>query len=116
MTSILSSTNPVMPGQLVAGIDTHKNTHHVGIVDHLRRAVADGRFPATGVGYQQVIGFLHAHGQPGRVGVEGTGLTAPASLGNSRPPVSWFWRSPGRTGKLAACVVSLTRSMPTRLL
>jgi len=62
-----------MPGQFVAGIDTHKNTHHVGVVDHLGRAVADGQFPATGVGYRQIIDFLHAHGPLDRVGVEGTG-------------------------------------------
>jgi len=62
-----------MPGQLVAGIDTHKNTHHVAIVDHLGRPIADHQFTATGRGYRQVIDFLRAHGQVDRVGVEGTG-------------------------------------------
>jgi transposase len=73
MTSILRSTNPLMPGQLVAGIDTHKNTHHVAVVDHLGRPTADSQFPATGRGYRQIIDFFHTQGQVDRVGVEGTG-------------------------------------------
>lgn len=73
MTAILPSTNPLMPGRMVAGIDTHKNTHHVAIVDHLGRPIADHQFQATGRGYTQVIDFFHAHGQVDRVGVEGTG-------------------------------------------
>ncbi len=73
MTPILRSTNPLVPGQLVAGIDTHKNTHHVAVLDHLGRRTADSQFPATGRGYRQIIDFFHAHGQVDRVGVEGTG-------------------------------------------
>lgn len=73
MTPILPSANPLVSGRLVAGIDTHKNTHHVAVVDHLGRPIADSQFPATGRGYQQVINFFHAHGHIDRVGVEGTG-------------------------------------------
>lgn len=74
MTAILASANPLVPpGRLVAGIDTHKNTHHVAVVDHLGRPVADHQFPATGRGYAQVIEFFHASGPVDRVGVEGTG-------------------------------------------
>ena len=73
MTAILPSTSPLVPGRLVAGIDTHKNTHHVAVVDHLGRPIADRQFPATGRGYTRVIEFFHAHGQVDRVGVEGTG-------------------------------------------
>lgn len=74
MTAILPSANPLVPsGALIAGIDTHKDTHHVAIVDHLGRLLTDHQFPATGHGYGQVIEFFHAHGQVDRVGVEGTG-------------------------------------------
>ena len=61
------------PGELVAGIDTHKNTHHVAILDHVGRAVADREFRADGRGYAQIIAFLREHGDVGSIGVEGTG-------------------------------------------
>ncbi len=74
MTAVLLSANPLVPpGVLVAGIDTHKHTHHVAIIDHLGRPLADEEFPATGRGYARVIEFLHARGSVDRVGVEGTG-------------------------------------------
>ncbi len=58
---------------LTAGIDTHKNTHHVAIVDHLGRPVADRAFNTTIGGYRAIGTFLHDHGHVERVGVEGTG-------------------------------------------
>jgi transposase len=58
---------------LVAGIDTHKHTHHVAIVDQLGRAVADQQFTTTTAGYAQLIDFLVAHETVDQVGVEGTG-------------------------------------------
>ncbi len=74
MTATTPTTNPsASPGELVGGIDTHKNTHHVAIVDHLGRPIADREFPTTRPGYAQLAGFLRAHGEVDRVGVEGTG-------------------------------------------
>lgn len=56
-------TNPLPPGsELVAGVDTHKNTHHVAILDLVGRPVADREFRADGRGYAQIVAFLHAHG------------------------------------------------------
>ena len=67
-------TNLLSPAaELVAGVDTHKNTHHVAILDLVGRPVADREFRADGRGYTQVIRFLHEHGDVARVGVEGTG-------------------------------------------
>ena len=67
-------TNLLSPAaELVAGVDTHKNTHHVAILDLVGRPVADREFRADGRGYAQVIRFLHEHGDVTRVGVEGTG-------------------------------------------
>lgn len=65
--------NLLPPGALVAGIDTHKLTHHIAIVDHLGRAVGDQEFTTTTTGYEQAIDFLRSHGNLHRVGVEGTG-------------------------------------------
>jgi transposase len=62
---------------LTAGIDTHKNTHHVAIVDHLGRPVADRAFNTTIGGYRAIGTFLHDHGHVERVGVEGTGSRTP---------------------------------------
>ena len=61
------------PRTIFAGVDTHKDTHHVAIVDGLGRPIADREFLAVGSGYRQIIDFLHAHGIVEAVGVEGTG-------------------------------------------
>lgn len=58
---------------LVAGIDTHKDTHHVAIVDQVGRLIADHQFATTVEGYGQIVQFLHRHGNVNAVGVEGTG-------------------------------------------
>jgi len=74
MTATVAQANQSCPpGLLVAGIDTHKHTHHVAVVDHLGRPVADQQFGTTGRGYTQIVQFLRAHGTVTRVGVEGTG-------------------------------------------
>ncbi|WP_228545902.1 IS110 family RNA-guided transposase [Microcella flavibacter] len=77
MTSMTVAPSPAnlfsSAGGLVAGVDTHKNTHHVAILDHVGRPVADREFRADGRGYAQIIAFLREHGEVDRVGVEGTG-------------------------------------------
>ncbi len=74
MTAPSAVANPVAaPLGLYAGVDTHKDTHHVAVVDELGRAVADRQFLATGTGYRQTVEFLHSHGIIRAVGVEGTG-------------------------------------------
>lgn len=64
---------PTAVGMMTVGIDTHKNTHHVAIVDHLGRPVDDRSFATTGTGYRSIIAFITDHGPIDRVGVEGTG-------------------------------------------
>lgn len=73
MTVTPVSANPIDTDALLAGIDTHKHTHHVAIVDHLGRAVADREFSTTSRGYAQIVEFLHAYERVVLVGVEGTG-------------------------------------------
>lgn len=58
---------------LIAGIDTHKHTHHVAIVDHLGRPVTDQQFDTTPAGYKETVDYLHTAGTVSVVGVEGTG-------------------------------------------
>lgn len=77
MTRMIVAPSPVDPpstaGWLVAGVDTHKDTHHVAILDNVGRPVADREFRADGRGYALIISFLRDHGDVERVGVEGTG-------------------------------------------
>lgn len=74
MTVALSPAKPpAPPGGLVAGIDTHKSTHHVAILDPAGRPIADREFATTVRGCAQIVEFLHDHRAVDRVGVEGTG-------------------------------------------
>jgi transposase len=73
MTVIDHAANPPVAGSLVAGIDTHKHTHHVSVLDHLGRSIVDRQFATTSTGYAQLVEFLQHHGPIDRVGVEGTG-------------------------------------------
>lgn len=74
MTSMTAGPTPANPApSRVAGIDTHKNTHHVAVLDHLGRSVADREFPTTVQGYQRIVAFLREYGPVEHVGVEGTG-------------------------------------------
>jgi transposase len=59
-------------GVVVGGVDTHSQTHHVAVIDHLVREVGDREFPATVVGYAALAGWLRSFGELTRVGVEGT--------------------------------------------
>ncbi len=59
--------------EVIAGVDTHGQTHHAAVVDLLGRHLADKEFPATGAGYRQLMAWLGSHGTVTAVGVEGTG-------------------------------------------
>nr|WP_152194296.1 IS110 family transposase [Georgenia subflava] len=59
--------------EVIAGVDTHGQTHHAAVVDRLGRHLADKEFAATGAGYRQLMTWLGSHGTVAAVGVEGTG-------------------------------------------
>lgn len=59
--------------RLVAGVDTHADTHHVAVIDELGRPVTDRQFAATAAGYRRIMAFLGGCGEVVAVGVEGTG-------------------------------------------
>ena len=58
---------------VVAGVDTHADTHHVAVIDQRGRHLDDAEFPATAAGYTQIGMFLTGFGAVTAVGVEGTG-------------------------------------------
>ncbi len=58
---------------VVAGVDTHKDTHHAAVIDTAGRQIADASFPTTKKGYVELSAFVSSFGELVRVGVEGTG-------------------------------------------
>lgn len=59
--------------EVTGGVDTHGLTHHAAVVDRLGRHLADREFPATTVGYRDLLAWIRGHGTVAAVGVEGTG-------------------------------------------
>jgi transposase len=59
--------------KVIAGIDTHAETHHVAIITETGLHLADREFSAAGSGYQGIIKFITRFGPVLAVGVEGTG-------------------------------------------
>lgn len=58
---------------VTGGVDTHKDTHTAAVLDATGNLLGTETFPATGSGYVQLLDWLQSHGDPDRVGVEGTG-------------------------------------------
>jgi transposase len=58
---------------VIVGIDTHADTHHVAIVTEYGKPLADREFLAVGSGYRKILDFITSHGTVTAVGVEGTG-------------------------------------------
>jgi transposase len=57
--------------QVVAGVDTHSQTHHCAVVTVTGEHLAAAQFPATRSGYEALQAFITCQGEPVRVGVEG---------------------------------------------
>jgi transposase len=72
MPSMTATSTTVDPGHTVLGVDTHRDTHHAAVVDHLGRELGDAGFPTTPAGYQQLLDWAHTFGEITRAGVEGT--------------------------------------------
>ena len=68
MTSMTRTTVGV-----TGGVDTHGQSHHAAVIDHLGRQLGDREFPASPAGYRALVEWLQGHGVVDRVGVEGTG-------------------------------------------
>ncbi|MHA7224135.1 IS110 family RNA-guided transposase [Arthrobacter sp. RHLT1-20] len=59
--------------KVIAGIDTHADTHHVAIITETGAHVADQEFLAVGSGYRDIVRFITGFGPVIAAGVEGTG-------------------------------------------
>jgi transposase len=58
---------------VIAGIDTHADTHHVAVINEYGKPLADKEFLAVGSGYRKIVEFITSYGPVSAVGVEGTG-------------------------------------------
>lgn len=58
---------------VIGGVDTHKHTHYVAVIDDQGRLLSHRELPATDSGYQALRAWLRGHGQVTAVGVESTG-------------------------------------------
>ena len=59
--------------KVIAGIDTHADSHHVAVITGTGQHLADREFPAAGSGYRGIIDFVTGFGAVLAIGVEGTG-------------------------------------------
>lgn len=57
---------------VVAGVDTHKDTHYAAVISVTGEHLAATEFPATQTGYQALQWFITCHGVLARARVEGT--------------------------------------------
>lgn len=77
MSSMTDRSVPVVPVpapavEVVAGVDTHGDTHHAAVLSMIGGELGDREFPATAAGYTDLLDWLQCHGTVVRVGVEGT--------------------------------------------
>lgn len=59
--------------KIIAGIDTHADTHHVAIINEHGKPLADREFLAVGSGCRKIVDFIASYGTVTAVGIEGTG-------------------------------------------
>lgn len=57
---------------VIAGVDTHKDTHYAAVITTTGEHLGAAQFPTTEAGYRALTGFITCHGPLLRVGVEGT--------------------------------------------
>ncbi|MFE4447779.1 transposase, partial [Streptomyces sp. NPDC056820] len=58
-------------GEVILGVDTHKDTHVAAVLTPLGAILATDAFPATAAGYRELLDWARSFGMPARAGVEG---------------------------------------------
>ena len=69
----MTSMTTIRADVVIGGVDTHRDTIHVAVVDGLGRQRSDVELPTTRAGYAQALRWLRGFGALEVVGVEGTG-------------------------------------------
>lgn len=69
-----TAESPSDPADLpvVAGVDTHADTHHVAVLSTTGARLGDRQVPTTTAGHEQLLTFVRAFGQIQLIGIEGT--------------------------------------------
>ena len=80
------------PGQVIGGVDTHKDVHVAAVIDAVGRLLATESFPTTRHGYRRLLGWLASHGELVAVGVEGCCSLEQGWPAISPPAASRWWR------------------------
>jgi len=70
---VTTQAEPRQARIVVAGVDTHKSTHHAAVLTLTGTVLADAEFPTTGAGYQALLDWVGSYGVIDRIGVELTG-------------------------------------------
>ena len=60
-------------GEVVLGVDTHKDAHVAAVATRVGAILATQSFPATAAGYRELLDWARRFGTVTRAGVEGTG-------------------------------------------
>ncbi len=60
------------PLMIVAGVDTHKDTHYAAVISLTGEHLGAAQFPTGEAGHRALRGFIACHGTMLRAGVEGT--------------------------------------------
>ncbi|MPY86074.1 MAG: transposase, partial [Actinophytocola sp.] len=60
-------------GEVVLGVDTHKDLHVAAVITALGALLCSKAFPATAAGYRQLLAWARTFGTLRRAGVECTG-------------------------------------------
>ncbi|UQA97455.1 IS110 family transposase [Streptomyces halobius] len=79
--TVTSMPQPTLPAQrvpdaaeeVILGVDTHKDIHVAAVITTLGASLAHQEFPATAVGYRQLLAWARSFGVLHRAGVECTG-------------------------------------------
>lgn len=56
--------------KVIAGIDTHADTHHVALITEHGKCLGDRKFLAVGSGYREIGAYLTSFDPVSAVGVE----------------------------------------------
>jgi transposase len=71
--STLGDQSDAAPGEVVLGVDTHKDTHVAAVVTTIGALLASKAFPTTQAGYRRLLMWARSFGVVRRAGVECTG-------------------------------------------
>ena len=84
--TVTSMPQPTLPAQrvpapvaedVILGVDTHKDVHVAAVITALGASLAQQAFPATAIGYRQLLTWARSFGVLRRAGVECTAPSEP---------------------------------------